>query len=229
MGRPSLRKKGAMTPAERQQRYRRKLAREKLAAEPGVKAARRATREQQLAGRILALPDQRFGVIYADPPWRFEPRNRETGMDRAADNHYPTMPTAEIAALDVLSRAAADCVLFLWATAPMLPEALEVMKAWGFEYRSNQVWLKTRLGTGYWARSLHEHLLIGTRGRVPAPAPGAQPCSVVELPAGAHSAKPEWFRETIERLYPSLPRLELFARTARPGWTVWGKEAPLND
>ena len=76
-----------------------------------------------------------FGVIYADPPWRFEPYTRDTGMDRAADNHYPTMTLDEIKALDVPSIAAEDCVLFLWATAPMLPQALEVMTAWGFTYK----------------------------------------------------------------------------------------------
>ncbi len=91
-------------------------------------------------------------------------------MDRAADNHYPCEAEAATKALDVASIAADDCVLFLWATAPMLPQALDVMQAWGFTYRSGCVWAKTRPGTGYWFRNKHEHLLIGTRGKIPAPA-----------------------------------------------------------
>jgi hypothetical protein len=101
---------------------------------------RRAAREIELAAKITALPDKRYGVILADPPWRFEPWSRDTGMDRAADNHYPTLVTERIAALDVASIAAADCVLFLWATVPTLPDALAVMHAWRFTYRSHAIW-----------------------------------------------------------------------------------------
>lgn len=164
-----------------------------------------------------------YHVIYADPPWRFEPFSRDSGMDRAADNHYPTMDLEAIKALEV--PAASDAVLFLWATAPMLPEALEVMAAWGFEYKSHCVWVKNITGTGYWFRSLHELLLVGTRGNIPAPAPGEQYASVIELNVGEHSAKPMGFAEMIEELYPGLRLLEMFARAPRLGWTVWGNEA----
>ena len=108
-----------------------------------VKQAARAERESELAAKQLALPAKRFGVIYADPPWRFEVYSRDTGLDRDASNHYPVQALEKIKTLDVASIAASDCVLFLWATAPMLPEALEVMAAWGFEYRS-----ELRLGEG---------------------------------------------------------------------------------
>jgi N6-adenosine-specific RNA methylase IME4 len=100
------------------------------------------------------------------------------------------------------------------------------MAAWGFGYRSHIVWAKPRAGTGYWARSKHELLLIGTRGDIPAPAPGDRPDSIIEAPVGRHSEKPTVFAELIERLYPTLPKIELFARRARPGWTAWGKECP---
>jgi hypothetical protein len=106
-----------------------------LKPKPGDKAERRAERERELAGKQLALPTRKFGVIVADPEWRFEPWSRETGLDRAADNHYPTSALEVIKSRDVASIAADDCVLFLWATAPMLPQALSVMDAWGFEYR----------------------------------------------------------------------------------------------
>jgi N6-adenosine-specific RNA methylase IME4 len=143
-------------------------------------------------------------------------------MDRAADNHYPTLDLAAICALQV--PAAADAVLFLWATTPMLPEALTVMSAWGFTYRSHCIWAKDRAGTGYWFRSQHELLLVGTRGELPAPAPGEQYASVIEAPVGEHSAKPPAFVEMIEEMFPSLPALEMFARMPRLGWHVWGNE-----
>jgi hypothetical protein len=138
------------------------------------KQERRDAREVELAARQAALPRKRYGVIYADPEWRFEPYSRESGMDRAADNHYPTSELEEIKARDVASIAADDCVLFLWATAPMLPQALAVMAAWGFAYKTHFVWAKDRIGTGYWNRNRHELLLVGTRGDIPAPAMGTQ-------------------------------------------------------
>lgn len=200
-----------------------------------AKKERRADREAALGEKIArgnddlaraAVSGKRYGVILADPEWRFEPFSRESGMDRAADNHYPTSPTEVIAARPVGEIAARDCVLFLWATAPMLPDALHVMAAWGFTYRSHCVWRKDRPGTGYWFISEHELLLVGTRGDVPCPAPGTQARSVIEAPVGAHSEKPAFAHELIERLFPSLPKIELNARAAREGWDRWGAEAP---
>lgn len=190
------------------------------------KAERRAGRERDLAAKVTALPDRRYGVIVADPEWRFEPWSRATGMDRAADNHYPTSCTEVIAARDVASIAARDCVLFLWATAPMLPHALAVMGAWGFDYKSHYVWAKDKIGTGYWAREKHELLLIGTRGDVPAPAPGTQAASLIAAPRLAHSRKPEAFLEMIEGYFPTVPKVELNRRgVPRTGWDAWGNEA----
>lgn len=190
------------------------------------KKERRSAREAELGDKQRALPDKKYGVIYADPEWRFETYSRETGMDRAADNHYPTSETQDICARDVAAIAADDCVLFLWATAPMLPDALRVMEAWGFTYKSRCVWAKDRLGTGYWFRDGCEILLVGTRGDVPAPAMGDQWPSLIEAPVGAHSAKPEKFAELIEAYFPNLPKIELNRRgPPRPGWDAWGLEA----
>jgi len=190
-----------------------------------IRKRRRAKRERELGKLQRALPDKRYGVIVADPEWRWEPWSRETGMDRAADNHYPTSPLADIKVRDVSSIAAPDCVLFLWATVPMLPDALAVMGAWGFRYKSHHVWLKDKAGLGYWNRNKHELLLIGTRGALPAPAPGTQWASVIEAPRGAHSAKPDIFLQMIEELYPTLPKIELNRRgPARSGWSAWGNE-----
>jgi N6-adenosine-specific RNA methylase IME4 len=192
-----------------------------------IKRDKRAAKETELGARQRALPNRRYGVLYADPPWRFEPWSRETGMDRAADNHYPTLQLSDV--LDARSIAADDCVLFLWATVPMLPEALCLMERWGFCYKSHFVWLKDRIGTGYWNRNKHELLLVGTRGDIPAPAPGEQYASVIEAPLGEHSAKPPAFAEMIEEMYPHLPAIELFARAPRLGWDVWGNEVEMAE
>jgi N6-adenosine-specific RNA methylase IME4 len=196
------------------------------AARAIAKKARREAREAELGAKLTALPAKRYGVILADPEWRFEPYSRSTGMDRSPDNHYPTSPTEAIVARDIASIAADDCVLFLWATVPMLPDGLAVMGTWGFAYRSHFVWAKDRAGTGYWSRNKHELLLIGARGDIPAPAPGTQFDSLIEAPVGGHSAKPEKFLELIEAYFPSLPKIELNRRgPARPGWDAWGNEA----
>lgn len=195
------------------------------ASRQGDKKEQRATRERELAAKQQALPDKRYGVIYADPEWRFEVYSRETGMDRAADNHYPTSETDLICARPVKDIAAADCVLFLWATVPMLPDALRVMAAWGFEYKSHAVWIKDRMGTGYWFRNQHELLLVGTRGNIPAPAMGTQFSSVNSAALGEHSEKPSSFYVMIETYFPTLPKIELNARRARQGWDRWGLEA----
>jgi N6-adenosine-specific RNA methylase IME4/predicted XRE-type DNA-binding protein len=191
-----------------------------------TKAERRAERELELADKQAALPTQRYGVIVADPEWRFEPYSRETGMDRAADNHYPTSVTDTIAERDVASIAADDCVLFLWATVPMLEDAMNVLKAWGFKYKSHAIWDKVHIGTGYWFRNRHELLLVGTKGDIPAPAMGEQFASVMTIARKEHSAKPEQFLELIEQYFPNLPKIELNRRgAARPGWDAWGNEA----
>jgi N6-adenosine-specific RNA methylase IME4 len=199
------------------------------AAKVAQKKTRRTEREAELGAKQQALPDKRYGVIYADPEWQFETFDPDTGAERSASNHYPTSPLEVIKARDIPSISAADAVLFLCATVPMLPQALEVMVAWGFTYKSSAVWVKDRAGTGYWFRNRHELLLVGTRGNIPAPAMGTQRDSVIEAPTGRHSEKPAAFYELIESYYPTLPKIELNARTARLGWDRWGNEAPAGD
>jgi N6-adenosine-specific RNA methylase IME4 len=215
-----------------------------------AKKERRNAREVELATRQSALPQKKFGVIYADPEWQFTPYDDDTGMDRAADNHYPTSDLLTLMRRDVGAIAAPDCVLFMWATVPMLVEAICVLDAWGFawidrdpttgylapnktrcRYVSHWAWLKQRIITGYWNRGKHEILLIATRGNPVAPAMGDQLESwrddvAIEAGASEHSAKPDVFAEWIERLWPNTPKIELNRRGApRPGWDVWGNEA----
>ena len=166
----------------------------------GNKQIRRAERELELGSKQQVLPDKRYGVLLADPPWSFRVFSDATGMDRAAANHYPTMSTEAIARLAPVLPAADDCVLpsFGRPRATMLLDALSVITAWGFNYKSHFVWVKDRVGTGYWVRSRHELLLIGTKGNIPAPAPGGQYESVITAPRGEHSAKPFVVHEMIE-------------------------------
>ncbi len=165
------------------------------------------------------LPAGVFDLIYADPPWQLG----SPGSSGSPEQHYPTMPTAEICSLRI--PAADDAVLFLWAVSSRLADALEVIAAWGFELKTTLVWVKPSIGPGNYVRNRHELLLIATRGNHPTPLPRHRPDSVVEAPRGRHSEKPKVFYELIERMYPNATRLELFARgKERPGWTFWGNE-----
>jgi N6-adenosine-specific RNA methylase IME4 len=197
----------------------------RVSAKGAAKNLRRQERERELGEKTRAALRQldtlpRYPVLYADPPWPWESWSNETGMDRAP--MYPVMSLEDIRALAV--PAADDCVLFLWATPPLVDEAIQVMKTWGFAYKSQIIWDKEKIGTGFWARAQHEVLLIGTRGDVPAPAPGTQPPSVIRAKPGAHSEKPGIFAEIIEGLFPTVPKLEMFARQQRKGWSTWGNE-----
>jgi len=202
---------------------------ERVTAKHVANLLRRADRERELAAATEVasreLGKKLYGVLYADPPWKFEAYSSATGLDRAPEAHYPTMETEAIAAFAV--PAAPDCVLFLWATAAHLSDALEVMERWGFRYKTHIVWKKDKASLGYWFRTMHELLLVGTRGDIPAPAPGGRNfLSVVEAPRGRHSEKPGCFAKMIEALFPNVPKIEMFARKARPGWDCWGNEVP---
>jgi N6-adenosine-specific RNA methylase IME4 len=193
-----------------------------------VKQKTREGHEAALATQIKGLPTKKYGLVLADPEWKFAVWSEETGNDRAAANHFATSALEQIKARDVPSIAADNCVLGLWATTPMLEQALEVMAAWGFEYRSHCIWLKDKVGTGYWFRSVHELLLIGVKGDVPAPAPGTQFESAWDADVAEHSAKPHFAYEIFERYFPNIPKIELNARKKRDGWDCWGAEAPLD-
>jgi N6-adenosine-specific RNA methylase IME4 len=175
-------------------------------------------------GNAELSTEQRYPVVYCDPPWRYE--NPPIGAtNRAIENHYPTMGLDSICALPVAQLATDDAVLFLWATAPKLAECLKVLEAWGFVYRTNLVWVKDRIGLGYHVRNQHELLLIAKRGDIPPPEPFNRPASVLTAPRREHSRKPDEAYALIERMYPELPKIELFARHSRGGWSSWGNES----
>jgi N6-adenosine-specific RNA methylase IME4 len=167
------------------------------------------------------LPSGTFSLILADPPWCYN----DCEPSRSPANHYPQMKTEDIAALDVAALAASDCTLLCWATSAMLQEALSVVAAWGFDYKTMAVWVKQGApGMGYYFRQDHELLLLATRGKPPKPETANRISSVIDSRKGRHSEKPVAAYEVIETLYPDVKRIELFARTRRPGWAAWGNE-----
>lgn len=180
------------------------------------------------------FPDKQYSVILADPPWAWGKSPLvDRGAARAVEKEYATMQPAEIKALPVGSIAAPRSVLFLWATAPKLPLAIEVIEAWGFDYKTVAfVWCKRNrrrlgwfTGMGFYTRQNAEFVLLGTRG---APALERRDKGVhqlVEAALGQHSRKPDEVQHRIDRLYDG-PKIELFARRSAPGWDVWGAEAP---
>lgn len=183
----------------------------------------RRVRRDQMRTETPPFPKRRFAVILADPPYEYEFTQAE---NRAVENHYPTMTLEAMKNLPIGEITDKDCVLLLWAPPPKLQEAITLLTAWAFSYRSGIVWVKDKIGMGYYARAQHEHLLIATKGNPPVPPPDKRPSSVIRAPRGRHSEKPEKVYELIEQMYPSFEKIELFARptSRRAGWTYWGNE-----
>jgi N6-adenosine-specific RNA methylase IME4 len=192
-----------------------------------TKALQRAKMaETAKANRALDTKGKTYDVIYADPPWQFD--SELTGSSRAVENHYATMPTAEIAKLPVGALAAKNAILFLWTTDRHLLEAEQVLEVWGFTRRARMVWVKNSIGLGRFVRNRHEFLLIATRGDMPAPPTDAVPDSVLDARKTKHSAKP-FLYAMIEKMTPSMEqRIELFARWRQPGWDTWGNQVDDN-
>lgn len=163
-----------------------------------------------------------FPVIYCDPPWQYDFMSVDAWK---VENHYPTMTTEQICAEAVGEVTTKDAILFMWATAPKLADAMRVIAAWGFTYKTCAIWDKDWTGMGNYFRIQHELLLIATRGNIPPPETDNRPASIVKFKRSTkHSEKPEVFYEIIEKMYPELPKIELFARRAREGWTSKGNE-----
>ena len=182
----------------------------------------RRSGDRQEGGKTI----QKYQAIYADPPWDYQ----QCRLSGSAKKHYPTMRIEELCALPVAEIADRDCALFLWATFPQLPEALRLIQAWGFVYKTVAfVWLKQNrkaltwfYGLGFWTRSNAEICLLATKGH-----PKRQSAGIHQLvisPVEQHSKKPDEVREKIVALMGDVPRIELFARQQTPGWDVWGNE-----
>lgn len=184
----------------------------------------------------------KYNIIYADPPWHYE----DKAGKRGCHNHYNTMNQQELANLNVPDIAAADCVLFMWVTAPQLIAGITLMREWGFEYKTIAfTWvkavksagvttkkmkgLKTEriefvpfIGNGHYTRSNPEFVLLGVKGRLNREHKNIHSVHVSEI--GKHSQKPDGIRKKIEKLYPNTKKIELFARQKVRGWHAWGNE-----
>ncbi|WP_026975546.1 MT-A70 family methyltransferase [Alicyclobacillus contaminans] len=178
---------------------------------------------------MIPFPDKRYSVIYVDPPWRY--RDKAAAGERGAAFKYSVMSMEEIKGMPVQSIAADDCALFMWATYPMFPEALSVLEAWGFQYRTVAfTWVKTTkhgklaMGMGNWTRANAEPCLLAIRGKPKRVSAAVH--SVIMSERREHSRKPDEVYGRIEQLMGDLPRIELFARQRVPGWDAWGNEVP---
>lgn len=175
------------------------------------------------------LPMFAWNVIHADPPWAFA-NYSEKGEGRNACRHYETMAIGDIAALPVGSLAAQNCALFLWVTDPLLPQGLDIMRAWGFRYATVAfTWAKRtprdtgwHMGPGYYTRANPETCLLGIMGRMQRVDAAVR--QLLVAPVREHSRKPDDAYAGIERLFGSQARLDLFSRQQRPGWTGWGNQ-----
>jgi N6-adenosine-specific RNA methylase IME4 len=177
----------------------------------------------------LVIPHGGFRTIVADPPWKYgawgkaTPEHRPNGKDRAMP--YPTMSVDEICAMKVGELAADDCDLYLWTTQKYLPDAFSVLAAWGFKYCQTLTWCKAPMGTGQGGLfcPTTEFLILGRKGKMPKKPRIDSTWWGVKRPHNSHSTKPEFFQDLIETVSDG-PRLEMFARRQRDGWTAWGNE-----
>jgi N6-adenosine-specific RNA methylase IME4 len=175
------------------------------------------------------MPNRKFAIIYADPPWHY--RDKANAGKRGASHKYPVMTDAEVASLTVQDITQENCVLFLWATMPKLPVAMQVISRWGFQYKTVAFnWVKTNrknpekdfFGMGHWTRSNSELCLLAVKGKIRRECASVR--QVLRRPILSHSEKPPEVRERIVQLMGDLPRIELFARERVQGWCAWGNE-----
>ena len=195
----------------------------------GIKKAAREINREQIAGRrqdrieeTPVMPDGKYNVIYADPPWKYD-----YGFDihGAADRHYPTMTVKELCELPIPDIVETNAVLFLWTTSPKLFDSSEIIKAWGFEYKTSFIWDKIKHVMGHYNSVRHEFLLVCVKGSFPKQSDTLHDSVISIERSDKHSEKPIYFRELIEDMYPRSKKIELFARAKIEGWDTWGQEA----
>ena len=183
------------------------------------------------------LPNKKYDIIYADPPWDYGGKLQFDKSSKSADEinlqkkifissanfKYPTVKTKDLMKIPIQEIAKDDCLLFMWVTNPHLAQGLELAKAWGFEYRTVAfVWDKMVHNPGQYTMSYCELCLVFKKGKIPTPRGARNIKQLVRVPRGAHSEKPKEVLEGIEKMFPSQEKIELFARNKPDGWDVWG-------
>lgn len=192
--------------------------------------AQRELRQAELAAKAPPPPSGKYRVIYADPPWKYNDAMAisKTGLGESygpAEAHYPPMTISELCALPVRDLAEENAALFLWTTSPLLEDTFQIIKAWGFKYKSSFIWDKVKHNMGHYNSVRHEFLLVCTRGSC---TPDVKKLfdSVQSIErTEKHSEKPHEFRDIIDTIYPNGTRIELFSRQSVAGWDAWGNEA----
>lgn len=180
------------------------------------------------------LPNKKFDIIYADPPWDY---NKKLQYDiskslyiSTASFKYPTIKTSEMMDIPVEKITNDDCLLFMWTTNPHLSQAIELGKAWGFEYRTVAfVWNKMNHNPGKYTLSNCELCLLFKHGRIPNPRGARNVRQLIESPRGKHSEKPIEVMQGIEKMFPEQKRIELFARKKFKGWSSWGLDVVMKN
>lgn len=186
--------------------------------------------ESEAVFEVLTKDHQLFGTILADPPWRFSNRTGKMAPEHKRLARYTTMSQQEILELPVAKLALPQSHLYLWVPNALVQDGLEVMKRWGFEYKTNLIWFKIRKdggpdgrGVGFYFRNVTELVLFGTRGHLRTAAPGRRQVNILQTQKREHSRKPDEIYDLVEQCSPG-PYLELFARHHRSGWIQWGNE-----
>lgn len=205
------------------------------------KEAKRRKKQNPLPHLYPELPDKKFDIIYADPPWDYNGKLQFDKSSKSAENidftrnifissavfKYPTLKLEELEQIPIQEIAKDDCLLFMWTTGPQLVHAIELGNAWGFEYRTVAfVWDKMVHNPGKYTLSNCELCLVFKRGRIPLPRGARNIQQLIRVPRGKHSEKPVEVAQAIVKMWPTQARIELFARKKFPGWDVWGLEVP---
>lgn len=168
-----------------------------------------------------------YDIIYCDPPWDYDGRIQHNGVftTGSAVCHYPTMKIEDMKRLKVAEICKKDCLIFMWSSSPHLPQAIELMNAWGFEYKTVAfVWDKQRVNPGYYTMSQCEICLVGKKGIIPSPRGLRNVKQFLSEARGRHSAKPAEIRNRITSMFPTQKKIELFSREKIDGWDCWGNE-----
>ena len=199
--------------------------------------AKKRAKKNPLESMFPELPNKKFDIIYADPPWHYKGKLQFDKSSKSkekinlskkifistAEFKYPTLKLSELKKIPIQEISKDDCLLFMWTTNPHLAQALELGKAWGFEYRTVAfVWDKMNHNPGQYTLSYCELCLVFKRGRIPKPRGARNVKQLVRSPRKAHSEKPIEVIRGIEKMFPTLDRIELFARRRTEGWSAWG-------
>ena len=167
-----------------------------------------------------------YDILYADPPWQYgQPQYTKSGTVKSVEDHYPTMTLEAMKALKVPNICKKDCLLFMWTSSPHLAQAIELMEAWGFEYKTIAfVWEKQKPNPGSYTISSCEICIVGKKGKIPSPRGSRKERQFLSEMRTIHYRKPAEIRNRIMRMFPTQKKLELFAREATEGWELYGNE-----